>query len=566
MILLTVLSFNGAPVADMAGLAASFDELGGTIGRADNNQLVLPDPERSISRVHARIVFRAGAYAVIDSGSNPIAVNGRTLGSSSEQVLKPGDQLQIGGYLLAVSAGAGAGSATPSSSDPFADLFGDIGSGLAAPQPATYAPAPAVQSSPTAWPAPAPTPSAAAGQIPDDWDPFASHGAAAPASGSVFAPAPAPASSPANSSGLSDLQFGASKADSLDAMFGLGPGGPSGDPFGALPGAALPANMAAHADPLQSLARPAAVGNASLANHGSELNAAMPKVRVQEPGPAAAAATPAIPLGAVFSWDEPSEQVPHTSPSFISRPQFEAAPAPVPSPSPPPPPPPPPPLAASATAKPPVAMPAAAAPAAAAGDSALLSALLDGLGSPGLRIDALTPDLMRLLGSLLREATRGSVELLVARAALKREMRAEMTMIVARENNPLKFSPSAEVALQYLLSPPLPGFMAAEPAMRDAFDDLRAHQLAVMAGMRSALEGVLQRFNPQQLEGELTQRSAISALLPALRKARLWDLFQDLFAQLSNEAQDQFEDLFGQAFLDAYEDQLDRLAAEPRSS
>jgi len=199
-------------------------------------------------------------------------------------------------------------------------------------------------------------------------------------------------------------------------------------------------------------------------------------------------------------------------------------------------------------------------------ESALLRALLEGLGSPGLRIDALTPELMRLIGSLLREATRGSVELLVARAAVKREMRAEMTMIVARENNPLKFSPSAEVALQYLLSPPLPGFMAAEPAMRDAFDDLRAHQLAVMAGMRSALEGVLQRFNPQQLEGELTERSAISSLLPALRKARLWDLFQDLFAQLSSEAQDEFEDLFGQAFLDAYEDQLDRLAAEPRSS
>ena len=49
--------------------------------------------------------------------------------------------------------------------------------------------------------------------------------------------------------------------------------------------------------------------------------------------------------------------------------------------------------------------------------------------------------------------------------------------------------------------------------MRDAFDDLRAHQLGVMAGMRAALEGVLQRFDPAQLEGKLTRRSGIGSLL-----------------------------------------------------
>jgi type VI secretion system FHA domain protein len=548
MILLTVLSFNGSPLTDKAGLAASFDELGGTIGRADNNHLVLPDPERSISRVHARIVFRAGAYSVIDSGSNPIAVNGRTLGASTEQALKPGDQLQIGGYLLAVSAAA---TATPTSSDPFADLFGDIGSGLAAPAPASYASTPPSRPAPSVWPTPAAN--SPAGQIPDDWDPFASHTDVPPA-----------AAAAAIGAGTSNLQLGVNKADSLDDMFGLGPAGAHTDPFGALPGATLPANMAAHADPLQSLSRPAASGHPSLANHGSELNAALPQVRAQQvtAPPTASSASPSIPLGAVFSWEDPREEVPHTSPSYISRPKPSGGPAQAPAPAPMAPP------AAGALAKPPIAAQTPPVPpaTATADESVLLSALLAGLGSPGLRIDALTPELMRLIGNLLREATRGSVELLVARAALKREMRAEMTMIVARENNPLKFSPSAEVALQYLLSPPLPGFMAAEPAMRDAFDDLRAHQLAVMAGMRSALEGVLQRFNPRQLEGELTQRSAISSLLPALRKARLWDLFQDLFAQLSSEAQDEFEDLFGQAFLDAYEDQLDRLAAEPRSS
>ncbi|HSI61221.1 MAG TPA: FHA domain-containing protein, partial [Ideonella sp.] len=105
MITLTVLSFNGQ-AAD-APLSASFDELGGSIGRADTNQLVLPDPERSISRVHAQVVFRNGGYAVIDRGSNPISVNGKPVGNGREVPLPDGAQLQIGGYLLGVQQAAG---------------------------------------------------------------------------------------------------------------------------------------------------------------------------------------------------------------------------------------------------------------------------------------------------------------------------------------------------------------------------------------------------------------------------------------------------------------------------
>ena len=127
----------------------------------------------------------------------------------------------------------------------------------------------------------------------------------------------------------------------------------------------------------------------------------------------------------------------------------------------------------------------------------LLSALLQGLDAPGLRLEQLDAATLRLLGQLLRESLRGTVELLVARTALKRELRAQMTMIVAQENNPLKFSPTVEVALQHLLGPPTKGFMPPTQAVRDACDDLRAHQLGVMAGMRAALDGVLQRFDPE---------------------------------------------------------------------
>ena len=150
--------------------------------------------------------------------------------------------------------------------------------------------------------------------------------------------------------------------------------------------------------------------------------------------------------------------------------------------------------------------------------------------------------------------------LLVARAALKREVRAEVTMIVARENNPLKFSPSVDVAMTHLLGPTARGFMPPALAMRDAYDDLRAHQFGFLAGMRAALEGVLLRFEPAALEAKLTQKSVLDSLLPSSRKARMWDLFNELYGQISAEASDDFHALFGKAFLKAYQQHIDELS------
>ena len=124
MIKLTVQSYNGTPLPQ--ALSAQFDELGGSIGRADNNQLVLPDPERSISRVHAQVVFRNGGYALVDRGSNPVLVDGRALGNGVEAMLSGGEQLQIGGYLIRVDKVAG-GSASPGTGSGAADPFGDLG-------------------------------------------------------------------------------------------------------------------------------------------------------------------------------------------------------------------------------------------------------------------------------------------------------------------------------------------------------------------------------------------------------------------------------------------------------
>ncbi|MCL4746877.1 MAG: type VI secretion system-associated FHA domain protein TagH [Burkholderiaceae bacterium] len=204
----------------------------------------------------------------------------------------------------------------------------------------------------------------------------------------------------------------------------------------------------------------------------------------------------------------------------------------------------------------------------------LLKGLLLGLGlselpkslvgaQPGAT--ALSPELMKRIGELLRIATQGAIDLLQARATIKRELKAEVTMIVSRDNNPLKFSPDALTAMSHLLGPQtVRGFMPPEPAMRDVFHDLLAHQVAFIAGMRAAMEGLIARFDPAQLEARITRKTVIDSMLPMARRARLWELFNDLYAEISREAEDDFESLFGREFLRAYEDQIARLKGDGR--
>jgi FHA domain-containing protein len=156
----------------------------------------------------------------------------------------------------------------------------------------------------------------------------------------------------------------------------------------------------------------------------------------------------------------------------------------------------------------------------------------------------------------MNEAVAGTIALLNARGSVKREMRADVTMIASGRNNPLKFSPEAGLALRYLFGAPMPGFMEADEAMRDAYSDLRAHEFGFMAGLRAALSGVLKRFEPGALESRLPDKGGLNALLPMNRKAKLWELFSELYRQIATEAEEDFHNLFGREFLRAYEEHI----------
>ncbi len=202
-----------------------------------------------------------------------------------------------------------------------------------------------------------------------------------------------------------------------------------------------------------------------------------------------------------------------------------------------------------------------------ANPDALTSAFLQAVGLPaGVLPGGLTPELMTVIGNLLRTATAGAIDMLAARAATKLEVQASVTIISSQSNNPLKFLPNAEAALQQMLGKKMPGFMRADQAMRDAFDDLRAHEVGVIAGTRAALTEVLGRFDPAILEKRLTGGSLIESLLPSMRKTKLWEMYLEQYTRIRREAEDDFQSVFGRSFLEAYEREAGRVKAHTTES
>ena len=84
---------------------------------------------------------------------------------------------------------------------------------------------------------------------------------------------------------------------------------------------------------------------------------------------------------------------------------------------------------------------------------------------------ALTPELMELVGKLLATSLQGTIDQLALRSLVKQEVQADVTMVVVRNNNPLKFFPDSPTVLTQMLRKKMPGFMEPLEAVDDACHD-----------------------------------------------------------------------------------------------
>src|SRR5258708_4819683 len=76
---------------------------GGRTGGAEPARLSLPDSSRTVSRFHAHVSCSDDAFFLEEMGSRNVAtINGKAVKVGNKAPLRPGDQVKIGHFTLAV--------------------------------------------------------------------------------------------------------------------------------------------------------------------------------------------------------------------------------------------------------------------------------------------------------------------------------------------------------------------------------------------------------------------------------------------------------------------------------
>jgi type VI secretion system protein len=458
---LRVTSFHSQALG--AQSAKTFGAGGGSIGRQQGNDWVLPDPEKFVSGSHAVISCRGGTYYVRDLSTNGTFVNGsaQPIGNGAEQPLSDGDLLQIGEYQIQVSLDKN-------------DRTGPTGFNLGSKGGFATGPGATGPTGPTA----------------------------------------------GRGYGAQDVPYGV----------------PLGQP-------------AAPTDPLdffQDRSRPGARREAppiAQPDHAPALDHFYQPPVIERPPPAPPPSAAGIPE----DWDmtgysQGGARSAAPQPHQYAPPHHPAA----------------------APLSPPLGPPVGALSDDQAG--ALAAVLMSaGLDAASARAAAAVPGLHVILGTLLGVTIQGMLDVLKARTEIKSQFRVPVTSMRPVENNPLKFSANSAQALQSLLAGRNPAYLGPVEALSEGFQDIKAHQIAVMAGMRAAFDSMVQRFDPEELAERFQKRIKQASFIGGLSgKGRYWEMYSDFFEELTQDADANFQRLFGDKFAQAYEDQMRRLTSVRR--
>jgi predicted component of type VI protein secretion system len=535
-------------------MSQRFDATVITLGRGADADWTLPDPEQHLSKKHCTIQLQGGQYSITDTSTNGLYLNrsSQPLGRGQSAPLRNGDRLGLGDYELVIRIETGAEATAGFGETPFQPFantpasgpggFGESDPfGLGAQQ-SPFAPA-AGGADPFGAPA-------GGGFGGAGGDPFGAPSAGPPGG---FGIGQEPFAAPAGGAGnpLIPPDFGAAfppdpaLAPPLPGGGGAGPLIPEGHDF--LGGAPQPAepwqqqySQPDHIPAQNVFFKPPEVAPPTIPDNWDAVFAAPSEPTTREQPPAAPA-PPATPGG--FG-------VPPAPGGFAGPPPQAgggASPAPggfgVPS------------------ASPAVARAPAPAPVPSAADGALLAAFLQGCGLPP---EAVPPEAaaetMRLLGQTFRELVGGLRDVLTTRAMIKAEYRVEQTVIRSSNNNPLKFALDVDQAMSAMVGPPRQGYVPALKAAQEGFKDMKAHELALMAGMQAAVQALFREFDPEHLKQRLEKSgSVLDSLLPGAKKGKYWEIYEQQYKQITREMSEDVRGTFGRAFADAYEQQSKKL-------
>jgi len=133
-----------------------------------------------------------------------------------------------------------------------------------------------------------------------------------------------------------------------------------------------------------------------------------------------------------------------------------------------------------------------------------------------------------VVGEVVREMVGGLMKVLNSRSSIKNEFRMNVTTIQPVENNPLKFSANVDDALENMFIKKGNAYKKPVEAVKESFQSVAEHQVAILAGIRAAFKGIIDRFDPQQLEQRFAKQKKGSNIL-GNQKAMMQIILSNIF-------------------------------------
>ncbi len=186
-----------------------------------------------------------------------------------------------------------------------------------------------------------------------------------------------------------------------------------------------------------------------------------------------------------------------------------------------------------------------------------VNVLLEAAGlNPKDLAGAVPSEVLQIAGQLLHAMVKGVTSLLHERSELKEVFRISQTIIKPSQNNPLKFSPSVEDALKYLLGDRSQSYLSAEESVDSAFKDIRTHEQAIVKSMLKTLEDYMERFDPDELKGRFDRGLKRSSILSSANKLKYWELYEETYHVLTQHDEGSAPELFSEEFARTYEQEV----------
>ena len=189
-----------------------------------------------------------------------------------------------------------------------------------------------------------------------------------------------------------------------------------------------------------------------------------------------------------------------------------------------------------------------------------LSSFYKGLGLDATKLAALSPAEFEAAGRAVRVALEGLFELYASRAGVPpAQGDGSAALVPVKDNNPLKTHWPAETKLQYLFGGRAAsiGFVSPQRALTDVVSELLAHEAALAAATRAALQATVQEFAPAALKDRLLGGG--SKLFEA---TRAWDAYSRYYADKSQGMGGWVQQLLDSYFTEAYLRESQRIKRE----